>query len=151
MSNPSYPTDSRTETIPRILARLTSVRSINDLHWRADCPCCGSKNQAVAITLTPKGKVLLQCFAGCKAAEILGSIGLGLRDLYPQSPAEAKAGAKMAKQRSDLRALQTELHILLTAVYDRLEGRCLTAPDQQRESLALSRISRLLRRYHESR
>ena len=40
---------------------------------------------SLAISQTPDGLILIHCFSGCGASDILSAIGLSLRDLYPDS------------------------------------------------------------------
>lgn len=74
----------------RLLSNLRSVRKtpsrpgISDSH-RADCPVCEGHNTPLSIARTDDGRVLLHCFAGCSAIDIINKTGLDFSDLMPQS------------------------------------------------------------------
>lgn len=51
---------------------------------RACCPACGGDNQSkLIVTEKSDGAVLLHCFAGCDALEVLNAVGFDLADLFP--------------------------------------------------------------------
>ena len=71
-------------SINNLLERLDKVKGSNG-KYQACCPAHDDKNPSMAITETADGKVLVKCFAGCTADEIVGAIGLELKDLFPES------------------------------------------------------------------
>ena len=71
--------------IEKLLSRLEKVRG-SEPRWRSLCPAHDNKNTlSLAISQTPDGLILIHCFSGCGASDILSAIGLSLRDLYPDS------------------------------------------------------------------
>jgi len=72
-------------TAATLLDRLEAVRQNGPARWRARCPAHDGKNRDVlSITEAGDGTVLLKCFAGCTALEIVGAVGLELHDLFPR-------------------------------------------------------------------
>lgn len=68
-----------------LLSRLEAVRQTGAGRWRAKCPSHDGKNREVlSIGETTDGTVLLKCFHGCTAAEVVAAIGLELSDLFPR-------------------------------------------------------------------
>ena len=53
--------------------------------WLALCPSHSDKNPSLAITEKQDGRLLLKCWHGCGANEIVSAIGLELKDLFPPS------------------------------------------------------------------
>ena len=66
-----------------VLDRLEGVQKAGK-GWRARCPACTGRSRKVAITEADNGAILLHCFAGCPAAEVVAAVGLTLADLYPE-------------------------------------------------------------------
>ena len=65
-----------------ILQRLNKVKK-SGRGYIALCPCHQDKNPSLSISQADDGRVLICCFAGCCTKDILNSLGLNWRDLYP--------------------------------------------------------------------
>lgn len=72
-------------TITDLLNRLDGVRSRGSGRWSARCPAHADKSPSLSIREVD-GKTLLHCFAGCTPEEIVGELGLDLKDLFTDSP-----------------------------------------------------------------
>jgi hypothetical protein len=71
----------------------------------AFCPAHEDVNTAsLSIKEGRDGRVLLKCFAGCNASEIVQSVDLKLRDLYPWTPGQPQPKTKPCATRSTLKA-----------------------------------------------
>lgn len=80
-------------TAEPLLQRLEGVQKSGN-GWRAKCPACGGTSRKVTIA-ERDGKVLLHCFGGCKAIEVLEAVGLAWADImpprhWPESPEERR-------------------------------------------------------------
>lgn len=80
-------------TAEPLLQRLEGVQKSGN-GWRARCPACGGTSRKVTIA-ERDGKVLLHCFGGCKAIEVLEAVGLAWADImpprhWPESPEERR-------------------------------------------------------------
>jgi hypothetical protein len=83
----------------KLLSRLDGVHQVAHGRWRARCPAHDGKNRDVlSIGETTDGTVLLKCFHGCSAAEVVAAVGLDLADLFPASDWQA-TGAHAARPR----------------------------------------------------
>ena len=69
--------------LDKVLDRLEKVKSAGTNKWKACCPAHDDKHPSLAINETSEGVILLKCWAGCTAKEIVSAIGLELRDLFP--------------------------------------------------------------------
>ncbi|MEP6898696.1 MAG: hypothetical protein ABI870_09210 [Rhodanobacter sp.] len=92
--------------------------------WRARCPAHGGKSASLAIAQGDNGTLLLHCFAGCQAHEVLAAVGLQVGDLFVRkdlrsmSPAERsqlRQAALLPRWRAALEVLTHEAHVLLIA------------------------------------
>jgi len=69
--------------IDRLLDRLTGVRKTRADRWQALCPAHDDRSPSLSVTECSDGTVLIRCWAGCTADAIAESVGLELRDLFP--------------------------------------------------------------------
>lgn len=68
----------------QILSHLSKVRKMGPDRWMACCPSHQDKSPSLSIRETSDGRVLLHCWTGCGANEILESIGLTFDALFPE-------------------------------------------------------------------
>ena len=117
--------------LDNVLSCLDKVKSAGTNKWKACCPAHDDKNPSLAISETSDGTVLLKCWAGCTAQEIVSAIGLELRDLFP--------GAKQPRRGPSKQAIEHE-----RAVYQigksLLDAGKLSGDDLQRFNLAKQRL-----------
>ena len=69
--------------IDLLLSRLEKVTPKGQGKFTARCPAHNDKTPSLAIASLPDGRILLKCFAGCGASDIVQVIGLTLADLFP--------------------------------------------------------------------
>ncbi len=74
---------SHDSPIDRVLHRLDRVKSTGPGKYIALCPAHDDKRPSLSIKEADDGKVLLKCWTGCGAAEIVNALGLSLSDLFP--------------------------------------------------------------------
>ena len=75
----------RQRAIDRLLDRLEGVREHGPCRWTGRCPAHDDRSPSLSIRELDDGRVLIHCFAGCSATDIVASVGLALRDLFPSS------------------------------------------------------------------
>lgn len=68
-----------------LLNRLAAVRQTAHDRWIACCPAHEDNSPSLSIRELDDGRVLLHCFAGCDAIDVLASLGLDWSALYPQT------------------------------------------------------------------
>lgn len=126
-----------------ILERLKKVRPSGNNSWRACCPAHDGNNPtALTIKEEPDGRILMHCFQGCSAIDILGSIGLDIAELFPEPIGDHLKPVTKKFYASDiLAAVRFECQIVLMAAYELDKGRKLTEKDLNRLRLAMNRIN----------
>lgn len=72
----------------RLIDRLESVRQVAADRWLARCPAHDDKSPSLSIREGDDGRVLIYCFAGCGAVDVVEALGLGLADLFPERLAD---------------------------------------------------------------
>lgn len=68
--------------------------------YQARCPAHGDRSPSLSIREAEDGRILLHCFAGCKAQEVCDSLHIPLRELFgdaEQDPAQIR----LARQQRD--------------------------------------------------
>lgn len=69
--------------IEEFLSRLEGVQGGSDAtRWTAKCPAHDDGQNSLGIHVTPQGKILLKCYAGCSTADIVAAMGLKMSDLF---------------------------------------------------------------------
>lgn len=134
--------------IDALLARLERAQKTGN-GWRADCPNGHKARGALSVTQGDSGAILLHCFAGCSAADVLGALGLTLADVMPErlrdeSP-EARRAARerfrLASAGAASAVLARESAVVLLAAHDMLKDKPLSRDDTQRLGEAAERIA----------
>ncbi|MDM9556788.1 CHC2 zinc finger domain-containing protein [Pseudomonas asiatica] len=82
--------------LENVISRLDKVKSTGANKWIACCPAHLDKSPSLAISEASDGIVLIKCWAGCSANDIVQAIGLQLRDLFPRSKEKRRGPSKAA-------------------------------------------------------
>lgn len=126
-----------------LLDKLDRVKPNGSNKWMACCPAHADNGPSLSIRETDDGTVLLKCFAGCGAAEIVGAVGLSMRDLFPpKAQAEYNAPQRRA-QRANKAMLEAAAHealIVSMAAMQLRRGVPLTPDDTVRIATAAARL-----------
>ena len=129
----------------RRLDRLQGVRQTGHNRWIARCSAHDDRSPSLAIRETDEGILRIKCFAECGGADVLGAVGLELKDLYPEPLKHHSAPGKANHwhaAREALRVLLPEVHLTAIAAENIASGIALTDDDRDRLILAAQRIRR---------
>jgi len=130
-----------------ILSRLEGVQK-SGTGWRARCPACEGRSRKLSIAESD-GRVLVHCFGGCAAADVLAAVGLGWKDIMPPRSwpisREEQRRARRAIQQTGwaaaLTVLSLESKIVALAARDIHQlGGLQSSADLARLNLAVERI-----------
>lgn len=66
-----------------LIDRLSKVKQTAPDRWIAACPSHEDKSPSLSIREVSDGRVLVKCFAGCGAADVVAAVGLNMSDLFP--------------------------------------------------------------------
>jgi len=76
------------DKLERLLSSLEKVEKLppgnHQARYRACCPAHGDKNPSLSVTLSTNDNILLKCWAGCSAHEVVSAIGMEMTDLFPE-------------------------------------------------------------------
>jgi len=73
--------------IEEFVSRLSEARPSGPGQWSALCPAHDDRNPSLSISTGDDGRVLVKCFSGCSAEQIVAALGLEMSDLFPDRPA----------------------------------------------------------------
>lgn len=68
-----------------IISRFQGPKKNGNNSFMVRCPCHNDSTQSLSIS-EKNGKILLNCFAGCRTEDILHSVGLEMKDLFSDKP-----------------------------------------------------------------
>jgi len=129
-------------SIENILPLLHKVRRTQRGRWQACCPAHEDKGPSLALRELDDGRVLLHCFAGCAAGDIVGALGLELGDLFP--PPSGPQGQRRERQPfgplEALRCVGYEALLVLISAANLLAGLPFSEGEMDRLALAVGRI-----------
>lgn len=140
--------------IERLLDRLDRPRRAG-AGWVARCPSHQGRSASLSLAEGDGGTVLLHCFAGCPAADVVAAVGLSLADLFDRPPAFHRLNpsqrralhreTRIARQWAALGAALPELAVVEVAAGLVVARRWLGPADHARVAEAHDRILRLRR------
>ena len=119
-----------------LISRLDHCRQSGEGRWIARCPAHKDSSPSLSIKEASDGRVLVNCFAGCGALEVITAVGLDWDDMFPPRD-EHYPGRRVSAPRETVDSLVVEI-----AENDRAMGRRLSKPDIERYRDALKRDSK---------
>ena len=135
--------------IDLMLDRLESARPYGE-GYRADCPNGHRSRGSLSIRQGEDGRVLLHCFAGCSALEVIRGLGLELADLFehpdtvnmtPEDLKHRKRAIKATQWKAALDFLPKEIFIVQIAAVQLGKDEPLNTEDHIRLELAGERLT----------
>ena len=134
--------------IDNILDQLQKVKKPGGNKWMACCPSHDDSDPSLAIRLEDDGRILLHCFAGCTALDVVHSMGMELKDLMPDIENDnfhpfAFARAEIARQKKLEDERRDEEFVIKVATSTRNRGIALSKDDKARERQAFVRAKEI--------
>ena len=127
-----------------LLERLERVKQTGQDRWIAKCPAHGDKSPSLSIRELDDGRVLLHCFAGCGALDVLDAVGLEWGALFPPNARVADSSAVRSRipARDLLEILEHEITVACLILADAVDGRTVNEDQWQRLAQCAARIGR---------
>ena len=119
----------------KLLPLLNKVHLLKPSQWVACCPAHDDRNPSLKITEAGDGTLLLKCWAGCPAAQIVAAIGLDMRDLFPDG------GQRSSRQGPSRAAVEHERYIVAIGLSLQARGEKLPKSDLDRLEMARRRLA----------
>ena len=130
------------EPVELLLSRLEHVRANRNGTWVARCPAHDDRSPSLSIATGDDGKVLLHCFAGCGAVDVVEAVGLELSSLFPETHDWKGQRRSRVDYKALVNLLQHEITVLIVAAQKVRAGETLTDDDQE----TLERVCKSLER-----
>ena len=130
------------EPVELLLSRLEHVRANRNGTWVARCPAHDDRSPSLSIATGDDGKVLLHCFAGCGAVDVVEAVGLELSSLFPETHDWKGQRRSRVDYKALVTLLQHEITVLIIAAQKVRAGETLTDDDQE----TLERVCKSLER-----
>lgn len=109
--------------IDKLLDLLNGVRQSGPGRYMACCPAHGDRSPSLSVRELDDGRILLHCFAGCNAGDVVTSLGLTLSDLMPERLGEFRPVPAVADARDALAGAAESVAVLAFIVSDIAEGK----------------------------
>lgn len=127
--------------VENFLQRLDNVKATGRQKWRACCPAHDDGYPSLAITELDDGRVLIHCFAGCGAAEVLMALDLDFSALYPDTTSSSPLKVRKPWNANDvLSAVALEVLLAWHFVNKMSNGETITEAERERLLLCATRL-----------
>ena len=129
----------------QLLERLERVKPTGPRSWLARCPAHEDKSPSLSIREKDDGTVLINCFAGCGAINILNVLGLRWSALFPPNPGGSLQNPPRRSRipaRDLLEIISYEVSVVAAIAADMLAGNAVNETDWKRLSQAAARIGK---------
>ena len=128
-------------TAENLISRLRGVRCTGPGRWVALCPAHGDRNPSLNVRQLDDETILLKCFAGCSASEVVSSVGLELKDLFPPPIEHCRRSRRgWLDARDVLACLAIDGPVVAIAASDLSQGLTFSEDDADRVAIAAGRI-----------
>jgi len=116
-----------------------SFRSGKD-EYQCLCPAHQDKTASLSIKNLPDERILIHCFAGCAANDILEAVGLTFEDIVPKRLGDFKPVSKPFNPYAVLKAISNETLLVALAGLEVANGKTLPQEDKDRLMIAVNRL-----------
>ena len=116
-----------------------SYRSGKD-EYQCLCPAHNDKTASLSIKNLPDERILIHCFAGCAANDILEAVGLTFDDIVPKRLGDFKPVSKPFNPYAVLKAISNETLLVALAGLEVANGKTLLQEDKDRLMIAVNRL-----------
>lgn len=129
-----------------LLSKLEGVKRIGVDRWLAKCPAHDDKRPSLSVREIDGDRVLVKCWTGCAAGDVLASVGLEWDALFPARPTHHGKPERRPFPAADvLRGVESEALIVAVAASNLANGIELTQEDRERLLLASARVTAAVR------
>ncbi|HIF49928.1 MAG TPA: DNA primase, partial [Thiotrichaceae bacterium] len=125
--------------INNLINRLDKVKQTGKDRYIARCPSHEDRSPSLAIREVDD-RVLIHCFAGCSAHEVVSAVGLDLSDLFPESKETHKSLSRPFPASDVLRCISFESLFLKICALHLKNGEQLSDKDYGRLKVSHNRI-----------
>jgi hypothetical protein len=133
--------------IDELVTHLDAVRPTGKSRYMARCPAHADKSPSLAISEGDDGRILIHCFAGCNAPDVLAAMGLTINDLFAEPLGHHfKPTRNQISRREAWLICKREFYLLGIALSDYRKGKTPSSDDEVRIDAAITHIARAVER-----
>lgn len=135
-------------SVDALLSRLERVRQTGPGRWIARCPAHEDRSPSLSVRELPDGRVLVHCFGGCGADQIVGAAGIGLEELFPPKAAGSDhvRGERRPFMPADVFEIaRQEIGVAAIVACDMRAGRTISEADYGRLLTCVERLDGIAR------
>ena len=82
-------------SVEDLISRLSHAKEVKPRRnhkrsWIAQCPAHDDTSPSLYVDLADSGKVLIKCWSGCGANDVIDSVGMQYHELFPEDGYEGK-------------------------------------------------------------
>jgi DNA primase len=126
----------------KVLNRLVGVKQTGTGKWIGRCPSHEDHSPSLSVRELEDGRVLIYCFAGCGAGDVLAAIGLRMSDLFTQAIQHHLPPVRGGFTSRELVELTShEANVAALIAHD-AQTRILTAAELERLAQAAARLGK---------
>jgi hypothetical protein len=126
-----------------LLDRLNGLKQTGPNRWVARCPAHEDRSPSLSIREVDDGRVLVRCFAGCGAIDVLESLGLNWAALFPEGGHQTAPPSQSQIPARDLLAiLDHEITVAVFILDDVVNQRTVKPSQLHRLIEASARVSK---------
>jgi len=130
-------------TAAALLDRLDGVKQTGPDRWIAKCPSHKDRSPSLSIREIDDGRVLLKCFAGCGALDVLDSLGLTWSALFPEGGHHSALPSQLKIPAADLLViLAHEMTVAVLILHEIVTNRAVSEGHVDRLMQAAARINK---------
>ena len=104
------------------------------------CPAHDDRTASLGVKEMPDGRILINCFAGCSASDILAAVGLSFDDIVPKRLGDFKPVSKPFNPYAVLKSVSNETLLVALAALELGNGKTLPLEDRDRLMIAAERL-----------
>ena len=127
-----------------MIGKLDGVRKTGNGRWVAKCPAHDDRKPSLALRQVDDGRVLVHCFSGCSADEILVALGVDFSTLFPERTSDKKPIRRPFSAADALRCVAMEATLVAVTASNLARGTPLAEGALTRMLTAAGRINHAL-------
>ena len=126
--------------IHELIGYFQNPHKSGESEYQCLCPSHDDRKASLGLKELSDGRILVHCFAGCSAVDVLGAVGLNLDAVTPQRLGDFKPARKAFNPYAVLKTISTETLLVALAALEMGSGKTLPEEDRVRLLKAAERL-----------
>lgn len=126
--------------VHELIGYFQNPHKSGESEYQCLCPAHDDRQASLGLKEMPDGRILIHCFAGCGAVDVLGAVGLTLDAVNPKRIGDFKPVRKAFNPYSVLKTISNETLLVALAALELSRGKPLLENDKNRLMIAAERL-----------